>query len=968
MSLLASLEVGGFALGPGVLLKGTLTGMTYALLAVGLVLVFRSSKFINFAHIGAGLFGASILSKLALAPEDNGFGLPYWGAMVAAMIVGALVNIATEKIVVRPLKSSPRVLAMVATLGMGSFFFFAALAVNADGLQPLIFPKPTGVPTFKVDSLFVDTFDSAQLILSPILLAALGLFLWRSRFGVAIRGAASNPDASALAGVSPTGMAVLSWGLAGALAAYSAALLIPSKGAVTPESIGPDLLLRALAAAAIVRFRSVGGAVACALAIGVIEQVLASNPDANGWIEIVIVSAVFLSLLLTRVSGRDEPEPWNDLGVQNRLPAVYREVWAIRNLGTVLGVVGFAALCAIPLLVSNATAVAVNGAIALAIVGLSVGVVTGLGGQLTLGQFAIGGIGAAVAVIVTEQTGLFVVGLVASMAASGLVALVIGFPALRVRGLLLGVATLSFALFCSGWLFGQSWMFGSFRTTAKPDLGWVAGRDRNYTWIALAALGVSLLVVRNLRRGAFGRKLIAVRDNTDAARALSVPATRVKLQAYLIGGVLAGLGGAVFAQTFDSVSAQTISVQLSIDAVIVTVVGGIGSLAGPVIGAIYIAGVPAVLNITNNEALAGLAAAWLVLLTFQPNGISGVGSAVVRRIEDLIARLKGIDPIMARAAVSGDGVDALEASSRLFASNTTEATPVALPPEQPPPEQLPPEQLQPAQPVTTSERMPLLSVRGMVKRFGGLIAVNDVSFDVFPGETVGLIGPNGAGKTTLFELVCGFTRADQGAVWFAGRNVTRMSPEDRSRIGMVRSFQSATLFPTLTLLDTVMVARERARPSGVLESVFGLGRADRDREASARRVIELFGLTRYTDAPIGVLPTGTRRLVELACTVALEPTLILLDEPSAGIAQAETEELGRVLEGIRDTYAVTFVIIEHDMPLLTSICDRMVALEVGTVIATGTPHEVQNHPAVVSSYLGANAVAVARSGAAVEVG
>ena len=147
-----------------------------------------------------------------------------------------------------------------------------------------------------------------------------------------------------------------------------------------------------------------------------------------------------------------------------------------------------------------------------------------------------------------------------------------------------------------------------------------------------------------------------------------------------------------------------------------------------------------------------------------------------------------------------------------------------------------------------------------------------------------------------------------------------------------------------------------------------LGRSHREsrRESEARQVIDLFGLSRFVDAPIGVLPTGTRRLVELACTVALRPRLILLDEPSAGIAQAETEELGMVLAGIRDAYDVTFVVIEHDMPLLTSICDRMIALEVGRVITSGTPSEVQNHPAVIESYLGGNAVAVARSGAAPE--
>lgn len=964
MSLVASLKVAGFDLGFGYLLKGFLTGMTYALLSVGLVLVYRSSKFINFAHIGVGLFGASILAKLALPESSGGYDLPFWVAMVTAMIVGAFVSVGTEVVVVRPLRGSPRVLSMVATLGMGAFFFFAALAVNGKGLQPLVFPKPTAFPTFKVDPLFVDTFDSAQLILSPVLLILLGLFLTRTRFGIGIRGAASNRDAAAGAGASPSTMAILSWGLAGALAAYSVALLIPSKGAVNPASIGPDLLLRALAAAALVGFRSIGGAVVAALGIGVTEAILASNSDANGWIEILILLALLVALLITKVSGRDAAEPWEGLSIGERLPSAYREIWSIRNLGAIVGSTGFVILGVVPFFVSNSTAVALNQVLALAVVGTSVGIITGLGGQLTLGQFAIGGIGAAVAVIVTQNSGSFALGLVAAMVSSGLVSLAIGFPALRVRGLFLGVATLAFALFCTGWLFAQSWMFGSYRPTLAPDLGLVEGKDRNYYWIALAALVVSVLLTRNLRRGAFGRKLVAVRDNTDAARALSIPATRVKLQAYLIGGMLAGLGAAIFVQSSASVSAETINVQLSIDAVIVTVVGGIGSLAGPVVGALYIFGVPALFEIENNEALAALSAAWLILLIYQPNGIAGLYSVVVRRVEDLIARFRGIDPEVARATVTGDESESLEASSRLFHHVSV--------PEEPEVGTDPLAMIRSAtEPMSgraerETEMKPLLSVRGITRRFGGLLAVNNVSFDVYPGETLGLIGPNGAGKTTLFELVCGFTKPDSGSVWFDGRAVTRMAPEERSRIGMVRSFQSATLFPTLSLLDTVMVAQERSHRSGVFESVLGLSQREAVREREARDVIELFGLTRFVDAPIGVLPTGTRRLVELACTVALRPKLILLDEPSAGIAQAETEELGEVLMGIRDNYAVTFVVIEHDMPLLTGICDRMIALEVGQVIASGTPHEVQNDPAVVDSYLGPNAVAVARSGSTVD--
>ena len=934
-----SVSIGDFDLGGRVILLGILTGLTYGMLAIGLVLVYRSSKFINFAHIGIGLFGAAILS---LAVRD--YGLPYWPAMAVGMLVSASAAVITEAGIVRKLQGTPRVLSMVATLGMAGFFFFVALALNPDGLQGLQFPKPDGLPTFNVDSLLVDTYYTAQAVVGIAILAALSLFLWRSKYGVAIRGAASNADGAALAGVPPGAMAMLSWGLAGAVACFAVAMLIPSKGAINPESIGPDLLLRALAAASIARFRSLWGALAAAVGIGIVEQVLATSDRGNGYADVVIFLAVVVSLLLTSRQGREEPEPWGHLeSATVRLPPAYRRVWLIRNMGNVAAGVTLGVAVLLPFWMSNSIAATSSQVLAVALIGVSVTVISGLAGQLSLGQFAIGGVAAAVAINVTQATGVFVLGLLAAAVVGGVVSALIGIPALRVKGLFLGVITLSFALVCSSWLLRQPWMLGRNGTeTDPPSLDIVDGASRNYFWVALAALVVALVVVRSLRHGAFGRKLEAVRDNEDTARAFSVPATRVKIQAYVVAGMLAGLGGAIYANAFDKVDVVSFPVQKSIDVVIIAVIGGISSLAGPVLGAIYLLGIPAWLGVDNPEALAALAAIWLVLLTYEPDGLAGIGRGFTNRLRDLIARFHGIDP--ARAHAGEDHVDLDDAAAvhphlqelpRAARTGTARVLP---------------------------DTGPVLTIRGLTKRFGELVAVGDVSFDVRLGETLGLIGPNGAGKTTVFEMISGFVKPDEGTISYRGKDITTMRPENRSRIGIVRSFQSATLFPTLSLLDTVMVARERARRSNVIESSLGLRTGERARERDAGAIIELFGLTEFSSMPVRTLPTGTRRLVELACTVALEPRVILLDEPSAGIAQSETEELGRVLTAIRDAYGVTFVVIEHDMPLLTSICDRMVAMEVGRVIAVGTPAEVQAHPAVVASYLGDNTVAVARSG------
>jgi ABC-type branched-subunit amino acid transport system ATPase component len=226
------------------------------------------------------------------------------------------------------------------------------------------------------------------------------------------------------------------------------------------------------------------------------------------------------------------------------------------------------------------------------------------------------------------------------------------------------------------------------------------------------------------------------------------------------------------------------------------------------------------------------------------------------------------------------------------------------------------------------------------------------------------MGANGAGKTTLFELLSGFTTPDAGQVVFGGHDVTTMAPEHRARLGLIRSFQDAALFPTLTVLETVTLAFERLRPTNPIASSLGLHRPERSKEAAARELVALMGLERFRSKQIRELSTGTRRITELACVVALEPIVLLLDEPSSGIAQRETEALGDLLLRLRDHLGCAMVIVEHDIPLLMGLATRVMAMDTGQVIAVGTPQEVRNDPLVVASYLGGDVVAIERSGRA----
>jgi branched-chain amino acid transport system ATP-binding protein len=260
----------------------------------------------------------------------------------------------------------------------------------------------------------------------------------------------------------------------------------------------------------------------------------------------------------------------------------------------------------------------------------------------------------------------------------------------------------------------------------------------------------------------------------------------------------------------------------------------------------------------------------------------------------------------------------------------------------------------------------MLECAGVVKRFGGITAVNDVDLKLRDGQILGLIGHNGAGKTTLMDCISGFLTIDGGRVFLRDRDVTEWAPHERARGGLGRSFQDAMLYPSLTVAETVAVALERHLESrDMVAAAFQLPASYESELAVAMRVeelVDLMGLGAFHEKLTGELSTGTRRIVDLACVLAQQPRVLMLDEPSGGVAQRETEALGPLLLRVRDATGCSILVIEHDMPLLSSICDRMVALELGGVIAEGTPQEVLEHEKVIESYLGTDERAIARSG------
>ncbi|MEY2425667.1 MAG: hypothetical protein QOI61_1239, partial [Actinomycetota bacterium] len=268
---------------------------------------------------------------------------------------------------------------------------------------------------------------------------------------------------------------------------------------------------------------------------------------------------------------------------------------------------------------------------------------------------------------------------------------------------------------------------------------------------------------------------------------------------------------------------------------------------------------------------------------------------------------------------------------------------------------------------TNGDRVPpILEVQGLTKRFGGITAVSDVTFELAPGEIIGLIGPNGAGKTTIFDMLSGLLPIDGGRIWLQGADVTKWGPDRRAATGLGRSFQDARIFPTLTVAENIAIGLERhLSERDHLAALLNLPEVQRMEDDVAFTVDDLIGLMNlgaYRDKFVSELSTGSRRIVDLAMAIAHDPSVLILDEPSSGIAQRETEALGPLLRRIQSEAGCAMLVIEHDMPLITEISDQIIALELGRVVCQGVPADVMSNPAVISSYLGGDIDVINRSG------
>jgi sulfate-transporting ATPase len=894
-------------------------GALYALASQGLMVIYRGSGVLNFALGAIGMAGVYVEWELAVQQE-----WPFVAAALAGIAVAAAIGALTHLLIMRPLRTAAPLVRVIATLGV--LVTLQSIAVVRYGSTPKFVSSE--LPT-NVIRLTGDIVISADRLILLGIAAVLSLALWAvyrfTRFGLATSAVAENERAAASLGWSPDRIATINWALGCALAGLAAILIAPI---VTLQvTVMTNLILAATAAALVASFRSFPTAFAAGLVIGIAQTELNRYVKQPGFGESVPFIVIVLVLVL-----RGQALPLRDYFLQ-RLPSVGsgRINWPWAAVAVAVGVLLLGTL-------GPQWTDAIIIMLCTAIVLLSVVVLTGYAGQLSLAQFALAGFGAYVAGRLVAAAGVpFWAALLAGVAAAVPLGVLFALPAVRTRGINLAVVTLGLGTAIELMLFRNTRYTGGIEGTQVGEAHLFGANissvshPTRYGLFALACLVVCTLLVGNLRRGRVGRRLIAVRTNERAAAALGISVPGAKLYAFGVSAALAALGGILLAFRVFNIDYTSFDSFTSIVTVGLTLIGGLGYLMGPVVGATLVEGG---FNAQLLDAIFGDVGKYISLI----GGISiivlvlanqdGVVSETIGQVRWVRGRLAWRLPRLRREEV-----------------RTAETLPDA-----------------------AVERVPprTLEVRDLTVRYGGVTAVDGVSLTVQPGRITGLIGPNGAGKTTFIDGVTGFTPLAGGTLLLDGEDITRWSVARCARAGVGRSFQSLELFEDISVLENLRVASDpRDGRSYLLDLLHPI---DPPLPGEVVSAIREFALEDDLDRLVEDLPYGKRRLLAIARAVATRPSVLLLDEPAAGLGDAETAELARLVRRLADEWGMAILLVEHDMSFVMSVCDELVVLDFGRRIAAGAPETVRRDAAVISAYLGEDHEAAAATATATATG
>jgi ABC-type branched-subunit amino acid transport system ATPase component/branched-subunit amino acid ABC-type transport system permease component len=876
--------------------SGIVAGAVYGLAGTGLVLTYKSSGIFNFGHGAIATVAAYVFHTL-----HEGLGLGWVPSLVVGVgVVGPAVGLGMERIAAA-LAPQRIALQIVGTVGI-------VLAVQ--GLATLLYGANTiQVPPWLPgsDSRFrllgtVVTVD--QLVIAAIaVLAVAALYcLFRfSRTGLAMRAVVDDPDLLAMQGTDPQRVRRIAWVIGATFTALSGVLVAPLVGL---DAIGLTfLVVQAFGAAAVGAFASIPLTFVGGLGIGVASAVSTHYVLDVPWLSGLPAALPFLVLLVTLLvlPQRALAPPSH---VERRPPPRYRSPGRVR---LVTGAVVLVVLLVLPQVVARETLSHWVAALVGAIMLLSLGLLVRTSGQVSLCHAAFAAIGAVAFSQLNVDLGLpWVLSLVLGALVVVPVGALVALPAIRLSGLFLALATFGFGIMVQQLLYQQPYMFTALaegRRMPRPDFARSTGQ---FYYVVLAVLVVVALLLVLVQRGRLGRLLEGMSDSPIAVTAMGLSTNVIKVTAFCLSAFIAGIAGALL---------------------------GVARLFA-------VGGDPffqpfASLQLLAQLALAPFAEPWYALIALTAvlpgylpgESTTGVLTVLFGVFAVLVAMRGGAPPMPERLRGALDRLGGPR-RARHVASDA-------------------------GAPIAVGGGATGIAVRDLSVRFGGLTAVQALSFDAPLGRITGMIGPNGAGKTTTFNACSGLNRRFEGQVLLHDRDVTAMSPASRGRSGLGRTFQRMELCETLTVTQNVVLGRECAQAgAGVAAQVAAPPAQWRAAEAAAWSAMELCGITDLADRQAGALSTGQRRLVELARCLAGPFDVLLLDEPSSGLDHEETARFGEILERVVAERGVGVLLVEHDMGLVMRVCTAIYVLDFGRLIFHGSPAEVAASPVVRAAYLG----------------
>jgi ABC-type branched-subunit amino acid transport system ATPase component/branched-subunit amino acid ABC-type transport system permease component len=921
---------------------GITAGSVYGLTGTGLVLTYKTSGIFNFAQGAVATTGAYVFYIL----HDDVLSLPAVPtALICVFVLGPILGLGMEAMA-RRLANASATMQVVATIGivLAVQGFFSAIF----GTLARTFPAWLPQDSVKIGGVFV---GEDQMIITGIALAAtvaLFVFFRKTRLGLAMRGVVDNPELLDLAGTSPATVRRWAWVIGSSFATLAGILLAPSLN--LDATVLTLLVVQAFGAAAIGRFSSlpltyVGGLVIGIVASVATKYVVTSSAALAGLPASIPFIVLFLVLVFT---------PRSKFGVQ-RVPQQqptpgYTAPARVQIAGAVvLGVV----LLIIPQLVNSAQLPYWSDGLTQVVLFLSLGLLVRTSGQVSLSQAAFAAIGATTMGHLTAGFGL---PWGAALLLAGLAAVPVGvflaIPAIRLPGVFLALATFGFAVTMEQMGYPLWILFGSNSLGVTVNRPSFAQSDTAYYYLMLAFAVAAGLLVMWLVRSRLGRLLRGMADSPVAlaTHGTSVVVTRVLV--FCIAAFLAAISGALFGGVLHNVTPTdfTSFSSLTLLALLAIVPGrepwyAFGAAFSLVIIPSWISTGATVSDWLN--VLFGVAAVQ-VALGFAPRN---------EKLHALLDRIGGrrrlhvSEPSVPESADVGTAMSSSANAATAPAASSARVSPVlaatAVANDEPPA----------AAPANGAGGAPGLELANITVRYGGNVAVSDVSLSAPTGAITGLIGPNGAGKTTLFNVVSGLVRPASGTLRLHGADMSALDPAARARIGLGRTFQKMELFDSLTVAENVSLGREAGQAGRrPWRHVAETGSEQRARDKAAEQAMALAGITGLAGRPVAALSTGQRRLVELARCLAGEFDMLLLDEPSSGLDAVETQRFGEIAARVVAERRAGILLVEHDMALVMTICDYVHVLDFGTKIFEGTVAEVSSSEVVRAAYLGTESV------------